>query len=609
MAEDQYPGTAAPRDPWLFTHLFSTFRVAIDPRKLLLAAAGIVVMAAGWWLISVIFYNAWSKPTVDLTKTAAEIERKNPDKSETERKELLRKAEADRDRKFNEDFDLWLRLHYLAGHGFVTTEYRPVDNLTPTPKTVWGGRLRTLPWYEDRGPNPYSIVTGQATRPWEQGRFAEWFIFEEVPVLLEPLMKFLEPVIHLLNPKTGTYTRLYLLMIILWTLATWGYFGGAITRMACVELAGKDPLSIPEALRYVSRRYVSYLLAPIAPLIAVGALVVLSIIFGLLHLIPFVGDIFVSGLFWPVMILIGLGMALLLVGLVGYPLMYPTLGAEGSDTLDALSRSYNYVYQSPWSYMGYSLMMLLYGAAVIFFVGFFGSLTVYLGKWAMSNTPFINFANRSPEYLFIYTPTSYGWRETLVSGSPAEEITRLKVEEEKWRRHGVSEAEIQRRWNPEQREGLNRKDVAQSSNDSWLESFWIYNHIGAGMVSFWITLVFLMVLGFGYSFFWTGSSMIYMLMRRKVDDIDLDEVYLEESESSDPFGGSPLPMTAPPPPAPTAAPSGGSTTVQETLSVRSDRSPPPPAPEPAPPAPEPAPPPAPLPPTPTPTPEPPPTTP
>ena len=179
------------------------------------------------------------------------------------------------------------------------------------------------------------------------------------------------------------------------------------------ELAGKDSVTVKESMQFVTRRYVSYLLGPLVPLILVFVLVIVSAIFGLLHMIPFVGDIFVSGLFWPVMILIGLGMALLLVGLVGYPLMYPTISTEGSDTLDALTRSYNYVFTSPWNYIGYSLLAILYGAVVVFFVGFVGSLTVYLGKWGMSYTPGIKYAGRSPEYLFIYTPTSFGWREVL----------------------------------------------------------------------------------------------------------------------------------------------------------------------------------------------------
>ena len=39
--------------PW--TELFRGFQVALDVNKLALAAAGILVMAFGWWLLAVLF--------------------------------------------------------------------------------------------------------------------------------------------------------------------------------------------------------------------------------------------------------------------------------------------------------------------------------------------------------------------------------------------------------------------------------------------------------------------------------------------------------------------------------------------------------------------------
>src|SRR5260370_13128282 len=43
--------------PW--TELFRGFQVALDPNKLLLAAAGIFFMAVGWWLLAVIFSSGY----------------------------------------------------------------------------------------------------------------------------------------------------------------------------------------------------------------------------------------------------------------------------------------------------------------------------------------------------------------------------------------------------------------------------------------------------------------------------------------------------------------------------------------------------------------------
>ena len=98
-------------------------------------------------------------------------------------------------------------------------------------------------------------------------------------------------------------------------------------------------------------------------------------------------------------------------------MMYATISAEGSDSFDAISRSYSYVYQSPWHYIWYSLVALAYGAVVVFFVGFMGSLIVYLGKWGVSQTPFIETADRDPSFLFVHAPESFGWRALLLQGT------------------------------------------------------------------------------------------------------------------------------------------------------------------------------------------------
>jgi hypothetical protein len=80
-----------------------------------------------------------------------------------------------------------------------------------------------------------------------------------------------------------------------------------------------------------------------------------------------------------------------------------------------------------------------------------------------------------------------------------------------------------------------------------------YSQISAFMVGLWVTLFFLLVIGFAYSYYFSAFTMVYYLMRRKVDDTELDEVYLEEDEPDEP-------LLPPAPPAP--APSGAGTPLQ-----------------------------------------------
>lgn len=61
---------------------------------------------------------------------------------------------------------------------------------------------------------------------------------------------------------------------------------------------------------------------------------------------------------------------------------------------------------------------------------------------------------------------------------------------------------------------------------------------GATMIAFWAGCVHLLVLGFVYSYFWTASSAIYLLLRRDVDGTDMDEVYV--ADQAETYGMPPL---------------------------------------------------------------------
>ena len=82
------------------------------------------------------------------------------------------------------------------------------------------GELRTWPWFEDRGPNPYLLVTDQASA-WRKGYFLDWLLRDQIPVLVEPLVKLFRPIIYLLNPDAGFLNGLYFLLVIAWTALTW----------------------------------------------------------------------------------------------------------------------------------------------------------------------------------------------------------------------------------------------------------------------------------------------------------------------------------------------------------------------------------------------------
>jgi hypothetical protein len=553
MAEErggasQYPAWRPKPASW--TKLFGTFLVALDPFKLLVAAAGILATSLGWWLISLVFYSAWTPPKVNDFEARA---RKDyPAMEEAERSEVVK-------REYNRAFDSWALMHELAGPSTrpdpeFARYYQERHPTARNPRLAlgYGGKYRTMPWAENRGPNPFRMVrtlvsgTGGERRE-VLGQFATY----QVPNLIEPLLKFLTPVYYLFDHRANFWTYLYLLLLILWLLAVWAFFGGVITRMAVLQLSGKEGGGLREAVAFVRRRYLSYLLSPLVPIALIGFLVLCCMLFGVLHWVPGFGD-FWDGLFWWLPLLAGLVMTLLLVGMIGYPMMYTTLSTEGSDTFDALSRSYNYVYESPWHYLLYSILAVLYGMLLTLFVVIVGSLATYFAKWGVSKFPAWG-TDRSPEYLFIYAPESLGWRKLLTDGSP------VAIND-----YG--------------------EPLDPAAYSRWLDDYSWYNHAGAAMTSFWVTLVFLMVIGFSYSYFWTAATQIYLLMRKRVDETETDEVYVEEeAPESPPIDTPPTGQTpAPTPTGPQSVPVDAPTLRQpEGLSGPAATAPPATAPSPS----------------------------
>src|SRR5207244_3596506 len=95
-------------------------------------------------------------------------------------------------------------------------------------------------------------------------------------------------------------------------------------------------------------KFGSFVAAPLFP--AVLLLLGMFVLFlgGLIGAIPWAGELLVGILFF-LPLLAGFILALLLIGAIaGGWLMYPAIAVEGSDTFDAFSRAYNYLYARPW---------------------------------------------------------------------------------------------------------------------------------------------------------------------------------------------------------------------------------------------------------------------
>ncbi len=166
-----------------------------------------------------------------------------------------------------------------------------------------------------------------------------------------------------------------------WSIAVWAFFGAAICRIAAVQLAASEQVGWGAVLRFAARKWPSYCAAPLLPL--GGVLLAAIPVFVLGLIIRADALMILGGLLWPLALAAGLLMTLLLAGLLfGWPLMWGAISAEGTDSFDALSRSYAYVFQRPLHYLFYVLAAGLIGWLGWVLVQNIAAGVVWMSYWA-----------------------------------------------------------------------------------------------------------------------------------------------------------------------------------------------------------------------------------
>ena len=117
--------------------------------------------------------------------------------------------------------------------------------------------------------------------------------------------------------------------------------------------SARDLLSAAKMRSHTTAKWKSYFAAPLFPLLGVLLATVPILCVGVL--LRSAISLWIAAVLWPILLLGGLMMAILLLGLLfGWPLMWATISSEGTDSFDALSRSYAYVFQRPLHYLFYA---------------------------------------------------------------------------------------------------------------------------------------------------------------------------------------------------------------------------------------------------------------
>lgn len=325
-----------------------------------------------------------------------------------------------------------------------------------------------------------------------------------------------QPFIQMFHGSLTGIGFLFLLLCAIWELLVWGLFGGAITRIAALKFTRDEAPGMIAALKHAASKLPSYSLPPLIALAGTAVFALQLVVLGLVMRVDILT--FVAALVWPFVILLGLMMAVLLLGaLAGWPLMWATVSVEGTDAFDALSRSYAYTYHRPWRLLWYVLFAGFLAVVSMFVVKLFASSAVTLGNWSIDwgldeATMHSVVSPRMPQEPSVPPPAIEG-----ATAAPAENAAPPTTTSESLAVSG------------------RLLDAART------------------VIGFWKSLVAALVAGYQAGFLWVSAVGIYLLLRRDIDGVQLNEVYIEQTDE---YGLPPLvedPATGVPDVAPDSA--------------------------------------------------------
>ncbi len=294
-------------------------------------------------------------------------------------------------------------------------------------------------------------------------------------------------------------------------LVIWAFFGGAITRIAAVEITTDDRIGLGEAVGFARKKYGAYLGATLLPAVAVIFLGLCCALYGLV-LRPPVINFLVSPFF--ILVLLS-GFLMFLIGLgamAGAPLMYPAVSAEGNDSFDAISRAYSYVFGRPWRYIFYNVAALLYGLACTIFVAFFER---YMLTWSLAS---VNYGSAGgfddrilPRLKSLMSRLTYevvGMVEGLGNWIENWDVTgyvakAFRLAQDNFGFERLEPAAVDLRW---------------------------HEATTAVIIAIFLYIVVGLVVAYVISLFFSMQTTIYLLLRKAVDGAEMTEVYREEEE-------------------------------------------------------------------------------
>jgi len=284
------------------------------------------------------------------------------------------------------------------------------------------------------------------------------------------------------NPFSGGLLH-FVLSALMYTALFYVWTGpaGIVSRLAALEYARDDLPTLAEARQMVRSKRKAYFLAPMMPFLFVLFMCVLNLIGGFIASAPWgIGRILLIFPGFPLLLASTVVMVFLLVlGVLSFGMMMPAVSVGGKDGFESWSTAYSYVLWGLRRFVCYTLLAAVVGLIAGFLACRLTDLLIYL----VIKTVNLGYV-RSTAWI-EYTLTSTG-----LQLAPA--------------------------------------------GDGF----------AGGTSNIYVTLLLIvraLPLAYIFSYFFTANTIIFLLMRKDQDNIEIDEIYeeVEEEEEIEPIEEAP----------------------------------------------------------------------
>jgi len=268
------------------------------------------------------------------------------------------------------------------------------------------------------------------------------------------------------------FHTIYSLIFFSFTFLVVCFAGGAICRCAALEFSGNEKPDMLEACRFSLEKIKSLLAAPLIPLMLTALFALLIVLAGFVANIPWLGELLIApslGLILPA----GLAVTLLaVVSIVGAGLLFPAIAYEGTTGLDAIGRAFSYILGKPLWTSFYLFVAAVLGTAFYMFI----RLLLFAVLWV-----------------------TYALLAVGVFNNPA------------------GPDKLQRIW---ARPGIFNLLSSPAGPANWSE------YLAAAIINIIMLFFVALVLALVISFACSVMTVIYALLRRKIDNVHLNQVFV-----------------------------------------------------------------------------------